>query len=67
MTFLTLKQQEILEKEMEKIQTIMEEPDFTERIDCALKTFYGYYRPTCRTEEDMHANRSKEARNRILD
>ena len=54
MTFLTLKQQEILEKETETIQTLIEDKDFIERFECALKTFYGFYQPTCRTKEDMH-------------
>lgn len=35
--------------------------DIVDRIDHALKTFYGFYQPTCRTKEDMHkcANMSK--------
>ena len=54
MTFLTNKQQEILKKEMKEIQILMKDEDFTERIDRALKTFYGFYQPTCQTKEDMH-------------
>lgn len=50
MTFLTLQQQEILKKE---IQVIKEDKDFAERMDRALKTFYGFYQPTCKTKEDM--------------
>lgn len=47
MTFLTLKQQE-------QLQTIIEDKDCIEQLEEALKTFYGFYQPTCKIEEDAH-------------